>query len=288
MLSPSLPDNPWMSEFHAMRGLFISGAEAGGQGPQIENATAGDKLLLQARVYNYSFATMSSDTKVHVRFYGQPWNNNANRPTGDSFLIGEDVTSPIPPFNTDTASPNSGLVQIPAPFDTTPYADQYLTFWVVVWMEDRDGNLSAFYVFPAPSNTAEASAEEGSTASRRRRPVVRLRKVEASSHLVSHGERTIVSTTLHTGDQAIKGGLTLRFYEGDPAEADRSFHLERVVHLRADDTYDVRVPFRSDVCGLHKLVVVAGRGTAFEQQRQAHIWVRCDHDRPHLPQRSAR
>jgi hypothetical protein len=50
----------------------------------------------------------------------------------------------------------------------------------------------------------------------------------------------------------------------------------------------MRVPIQSDVCGLHKLAVMAGQGTAFEQQRQALVCGKCAHDRLHLPWRSAR
>ena len=140
-LSPSDPSDPWLSDFHSMRGLFITGAEAGGQGPQLSTAIAGDQLLLQARVYNYSLTEMPPGTTVHTRFYGNLWNSTNNTPNGPSFLIGEAVTGPIPAFNTDTSHLNWQLVPIPKPFDTTQYADQYLVFWVVVWMENASGSL---------------------------------------------------------------------------------------------------------------------------------------------------
>lgn len=73
-LAPSSPDNPWLSEFHNMRGFFISNARSPGQGPQLETAKAGDKLTLQARVHNYSLKAMDAGSQVHVRFYGQEWN----------------------------------------------------------------------------------------------------------------------------------------------------------------------------------------------------------------------
>ena len=90
-LAPSSPADPWSSKFHDMRGFFISSANHPGQGPQIESAKAGDKLALQARVYNYSLKEMDPDSKVHVRFYGMPWNYSNHTPAGDSFLIGEDA-----------------------------------------------------------------------------------------------------------------------------------------------------------------------------------------------------
>jgi hypothetical protein len=100
-------------------------------------------------------------------------------------------------------------------------------------------------------------------------------KVEVSSHCITRGERIEVASTLHTGDNPLKGGLTVLFSDGEPTEGSAAFDLERIGHLRADDTYDVRVPFRSSACWFHRLVVAAGPGTAFEQRRHAHVWVEC-------------
>jgi hypothetical protein len=132
---------------------------------------------------------------------------------------------------------------------------------------------SAFYLFPPPSTSVgRAAAPEPAPHGR---PPVRLGKVEVSAQRVARNERVLASTTLRTADQPLKGGLTVLFYDGDPAARPPAFGVERVGHLRADDTYDVRVPFRSSVCGKHDLVVVAGRGTAFEQTRRAHVHVKC-------------
>ena len=97
--------------------------------------------MLQARVYNYSLKAMDPNTTVHVRFYGQEWDQTTNRAIGNSFVIGETVLGPIPPFNTDTPDPNWLLASLPKSFDTTPYADKALTFWVIVWMQDTNGHL---------------------------------------------------------------------------------------------------------------------------------------------------
>ena len=135
------PTGIWDDEFHAMRGLFITPATSPGQGSQLQVAHAGDQLMLQARVYNYSLKAMDPGTTVHVRFYGQEWDQSTNSAIGNSFLIGEAKLGPIPPFNTDTPDPNWLLASLPAPFDTTPYADKTLTFWVIVWMQDTNGAL---------------------------------------------------------------------------------------------------------------------------------------------------
>ena len=76
-LPASLGGPIWLSAFHRMRGLFITGPNGG---PQLTTATTGDQLLLQARVYNLSLAPLPSGAHVHVRFMGIPWNTSENIP----------------------------------------------------------------------------------------------------------------------------------------------------------------------------------------------------------------
>ncbi|MDQ6676335.1 MAG: hypothetical protein M3Z09_03465 [Acidobacteriota bacterium] len=107
-----VPADPWSDQYHWMRGFFITGASANGNGPQLGSATSGDQLLLQARIHNFSLKAMAPGTSVHVRFYGMHWNTTTNTQVGPSFFIGEQ-TSPqavIPPFNNDTDLPNWVLV----------------------------------------------------------------------------------------------------------------------------------------------------------------------------------
>lgn len=77
-LPNNLPKDLWTDEFHKMRGLFITGPQ--GQGPQLQTATTGDQLVLQARVYNLSLAKLPTDALVHVRFMGMLWNTSHNIP----------------------------------------------------------------------------------------------------------------------------------------------------------------------------------------------------------------
>ncbi len=132
-----MPENPWNDPFHDMRGLFITNALNSpstnalmAPGAQLETATAGDKLNLWTRVYNYSFKAMPAGTVVKVRFYGMQLNSQ-NLPVnagGGSFQIGEDVKlSPIAPFATGTAPVNWVLTN--TTFDTTGRANQTLAFW---------------------------------------------------------------------------------------------------------------------------------------------------------------
>ena len=202
------------------------------------------------------------------------------------------------------------MVPIPKPFDTTPYADQYLVFWVVVWMEDGSGRLvgeltehglraipgtltsfadvaafedsydnnvgfykSAFYVFPKPSGSLVARKKPGS---KKPPPALEMPPPTVSGHTIGRSERIVVDTSLVTGDQPIDGGVTVRFYDGDPAKGGKAFDLERIPYLRARDAYRVSVPFASDTCGPHHLFVAAARGTAFETiERAQPVIVRC-------------
>lgn len=149
-LNPRSPHNPWLSIFHFMRGFFISSAASPGMGPQLEEAKAGDKLALQARVYNYSLLPMPDGTVVHVRFYFMPWNTTRNLPVGvngESYLISEKKVAAIPPFNESSgpnAQPNWTLVS--TTFDTSAFQETkagnvHLVFWVVVWMDNGAGTM---------------------------------------------------------------------------------------------------------------------------------------------------
>jgi hypothetical protein len=149
-LSQRSPGNPWLDIFHFMRGFFISSGVSPGQGPQLEQAKAGDVLTLQTRVYNYSLVDMPTGTEVHVRFYFMPWNTTRNlpaEPNGNSYLINEEKVGPIPAFNESTgpnAQPNWTLVS--TTFDTSKFQETkdgnaHMILWVVVWMQDGNGNI---------------------------------------------------------------------------------------------------------------------------------------------------
>src|SRR5262249_42299691 len=135
---------------------------------------------------------------------------------------------------------------------------------------------SAFYLFPPPTTGAPPPVR-----ARRAPPAVQLEKVEVLSRdgrrvrHASPNESVIVSTALHTGAEPLRGGLTILFYDGHRASGVPAFDVERMPYLRADDTYDVRVPFRSSICGRHVLAVVADPGTAFERTRQTRVHVKC-------------
>lgn len=302
-LSVASPDNPWEDNFHAMRGLFITSANFPGQGPQLSRAIAGDQLKLQARVYNYSLAAMPAGTTVHVRFYGLPWNITTQMPAGGAFPIGSEVSlPPIPPFDATPNAPFNWVLATSDNFDTTNYSDQYLTFFVVVWMQDANenlvqelpghgmkaipGSIKSFAdaagfeeVVQVQGNTVSYSNNVGfydsafyilpntSSASARpsaeRAPELKIDQVKVSSQSIKEGQSIELSAMLQTGAESITG-LMVDFYDGDPAAGGKLFDVERIPHIRANDKYLTAIKFRTNTCGSHRIFVKAGSGRVYE------------------------
>ncbi len=302
--------NPWLSPFYYMRGLFISSAEFPGQGPLLTQAAAGTKLALQARVYNYSFVNMPPGSAVHVRFYAQPWDATRNIAASgkNSFLLGEDVLSPIPPFS-DTPGAPLNWVLARATFDTTGYHNQFFTFWVLVWMQNADGTLTteiaghglksvpgtltsfeqaqtedysnnlgfwkqAFYVAPQnqPSSSDPSSGSEG----------LNIDKIQLSADHVLFGQSIVVSALVSAGSQDASNVETF-FWDEDPdpqssnaTETPIAFDLEMPPHIEAGRADQVSAVYRPKTCGTHQLFVSVGLGTpSAVVRRSAPIQVDC-------------
>jgi hypothetical protein len=319
-LAPSVPTNPWLSEVHFMRGFFISSANYPGQGPQLTTATAGNELTLQTRVYNYSLTPMDNGTTVHVRFYGIPWNQKTNRPAGNSFQIGKELSlDPIPAFDATPGAPFNWIMATSDNFDTTPYSDQYLTFFVVVWMQNADGTLAqeatghglnalpgtinsfadaanleevlssgarsysnnigfynaVFYIFPTQTGTAAAETSAKATALAAEIPELKMRQVQLSAKSTQQAQPVEVSVLFETRDQPIHN-LIVDFYDGDPAAGGRIFDIERLPHIRANDSFQVKVNFRSNACDRHHIFVKAGAGKPYAVTGQSQpVQVEC-------------
>ena len=286
-----------------MRGLFITGPQ--GQGPQLQTATTGDQLVVQARVYNLSLVPLPSGAAVHVRFMGMPWNAavSPQQPRSASFLIGEQIIAgdQLPAFNSDTQHPNWTLV--PQPFDTSGTGcggqscdNMDLVFWVAVWVEDAGGTLLG----ELPQHgllSIPANGEDFLSVAGREAPYsnnlglydqvfhifaktatvqapspskgeigAQLTGVGAASSKLGRGERTVVAAQVRTGSRDLNGGLKVAFYDGDPRAGGTLFGLQHLPYLRANSTYDFRVKFHSDVCGKHSIYVVPGLGTRHEHK----------------------
>jgi FG-GAP-like repeat len=290
-------DDLWDSNFHVMRGFFISSALNPGKGPQLTTATAGDKLTLQTRVYNYSFTAMPPDAGVHVRFYVQPLDKDKHTFVGDSVLVNNEdvVLSPIPPFSDDDKAPLNWVLASTT-FDTTPYENKYLVFWVMVWMEDSGGRLvpeigshglksvpgtlkspadvpiedysnnvgfynAEFYVFPKESVLA-ASSRNGEPAA------VDIGKMQLSAKRLAPGQIIDVSAELSAAHKSASG-VTAVFYEGDPHAGGTAFGLERSPYIAENDTYEVKAPYYAKTCGAHELFIVINKDTPDEILRRS-------------------
>ena len=294
----------WTSEFHWMKGLLITPANANGQGPQLGQATAGDQLLLQVRVYNYSLTDMPEGTRAVVRFYGQPWDVTRNTVAADAFLIDEVSLGPIPGFNSASnggTQPNWALASTTR-LDTASYSDQYLVFWSIVWIQDGQGRLVAempghgltsipgvltdigqatpllepfsnnvgFYKYAfyiAPSNSSPAAGVPAALprqASGQIKLPIAVESVSVSPRKALLNEQVQVSARLRAGAAPIDG-LSVFFYDGRGNASDPVFDVETISHVRAGGEYEVRVPFRPATCGTHTLLVVAHPGQAANQ-----------------------
>jgi len=305
VLSQKAPRNPWLSTFHQMRGFFISNANSPGQGPQLEQANAGDVLTLQARVYNYSLAPMPTGSKVHVRFYFQPWKGTI--PLGNSVLIDEPQLDPIPPFNDVTNAP-ANWVLASTTFDTSKYDETkngkvYVTFWVVVWIQGDDGKIvgempdHGLTGIPGTLESLADAAQLEQIASDKnsydnnvgfykfafyignsdsgvgatppvRGGLIDIGKVDVSARSFTSHDTIAVSATLSTGGAPISG-ISASFYDGDPKEGGRVFGVERIPYIAADTTYDVATTYLTNTCGTHQLFVVLNKGRSGEIVRRA-------------------
>jgi len=139
----SNPAQLWASGFYQMRGLIVQvGDEA--IGPQRGSSVVGDDVHLTARIYNYSFKNFDPGTLVKAQFYRQQWDPTNVEPIGDSVLIEEVITTPVPAFNSagDSTTPNWKAVS--TSFNTIEegmQGDTWWIFWVLVWPEDQGGDL---------------------------------------------------------------------------------------------------------------------------------------------------
>jgi hypothetical protein len=290
-LAPRRPENLWDSNFHVMRGFFISNAASGGKGPQLTTATAGDELQLEARVYNYSFKAMPENSEVHVRLYAQQIDvNNLHRPVGSSVLIDEVKLPPIPAFSDDDDAPLNWVLA-KTTFNTTGYDGKYLMFWVVAWIEDATGNMvpeveghgltkkpeqitslaeigeetysnnvgfynAAFYVFPAQSSTASTGGD-GEPAT------IDIINAQVSEKRVMQGQTVDVSAEL-VAENNNASGVTALLYDGDPHVDGTVFGLEQIPYIAENGPYQVEAPYNAGACGKHDLFVVVHEGTPNE------------------------
>jgi hypothetical protein len=307
-IAPYMPSDPWDSEFYRILGFFITPADKPGDGPQLGFATAGDKLDLGVRVYNYSLVPMSDGTQVHVRFYGIPWETATSTSVGgtlsvsNSFLIGETVLDPIPPFSDSPGAPlNWVIAHTPTPFDTTPYSGKSLVFWVVVWMQDANGNLvpeiEAHGLKSVPGTLASladvpvemVTDTQGNSASYSNNvglyhsvftvlpppnelaalppsnpAEITLARVFASKEHIRPGEVDLITALLKAGPDGATG-LKVYFYDGDPDNGGKLIALE-TASVQGNSTTQVRIPYHAPTDGVHRIWALVNRGKPYKTE----------------------
>ena len=304
ILNTPTPTVPANDDFHYLRGLFISSASAPGQGPQLEQAAVGQKLSLQARVYNYSLASMSAGTQAMAAFYVAPW--DADNAPGQAVLVGTPVKVPaIPPFDPTSGTTLNWLLTPPVVFDPSdPKYQSVLApsssvmFYVVVWMQDSAGNLltempahgfTAHQVSATPSLSEWIANEEPYSnnvglfyqeisvlqppapgALVRGRPPeapLAIGKIDISANRANFGDSVLLTATLVPSDAT--SGVTVNFYDGDPQKDGRMFREVRIPYMAANAPHRVRTTFRPRDCGTRQLFAVVNRGKASEIVRSA-------------------
>jgi hypothetical protein len=159
------------------------------------------------------------------------------------------------------------------PFD---YAPAFLTLdetknWIAPYSNNVGLYKHAFHIICPSMGCATnllAAQEIGVKPKTSAPAAFQLGPVLVSSHRVARGERVKVSTKVDAGKDDVPG-TTLLFYDGDPQDGGRVFDVERLAYVHAHDHHAARVTFRSNECGSHKLFVVAGKATSFEQVRSS-------------------
>lgn len=272
----------WQSEFLWMKGFFITPADANGEGPQLRMATAGEQLLLETRVYNYSLTDMPPDSATVVQFYVQPWNPSTLSPAGNAVLIDNVGIGPIPGFNSNSNGGTLSNYSVASTmFDTTPYSDQYLVFWVVVvgkdqngdpieempehgltgvpptldsltdalqWIEPYSNNIgmykSTFYIAPQ-NNSVTAHTNETEA--------LQLDPVQLSKQTAFLNEPIVVSTSVRPEND--RSNLIVTFYRGNPNRNGKAIEVERLAHVSGGGAHQTQVLYRPQSCGNQRIFV---------------------------------
>ncbi len=298
-----LPGDLWNSQFYHMRGLFIT--LGGASGPQRTQATVGDDVFLQAWVYNYSLKDMPAGSTIHTRFYRQEIDNTTA--TGDSVLINEVVTDPLPGFNSDAAPDAPNWTTVMTSFEaTSDMADTNFIFWVVVWAEDAEGamigelpghgltelpgTLATIGDVPLETvsiTTAFGDQEQTSFTNNvgmfkqkfyiapapvpgAQTPAPGVPVVENAQAMAAPqlgSAMYLVSADIRAAGGPVEGTEVL-LYDGDPADRkSRVLDVDVLPFIAAGEIDVFSVNFAADHCGTNRLVIVA-RSSATNRTQQ--------------------
>lgn len=158
-----------------------------------------------------------------------------------------------------------------------------------VSMQDPDGGITsrttsfsnnvglyklAFYVAPAEDSGLDTVADAVAVTVENVRACPCLTAVDetidVSADVVSVGGET-KGTVVELYDQLVFPGDWSTPRDDGPS----LFDLEHIAHLRADQSHQVRVPYRPKSCGLHELTFAAAPGTPNESAASKLLKVSC-------------
>jgi hypothetical protein len=286
--------NLWAAESLYMKGLLITSADVNGNltgaGPQIPQATAGDKILLQARIYNDSFTDITSNQTIVTQFYAEPWDPSpaVNAATGPAFLIEQKTLAGLPGFaspNATTSSPNWTVVSTDK-LDTSAYSDQYLLFWVLVYIEQPDphtGQMELVSEQPEHGLTQLPSAPFSSVSDAEsvlephsnnlgfykyafyiaakgagsglpgNQAGLSVTGLSVSPATVRSGQAAIVTAEINAKNAT--EGASIAFYDGPPTRGGTIFDVDDIAHIRAGGAVTAQTTYHPSGCGLHPIYV---------------------------------
>jgi hypothetical protein len=299
--------------FYRMKGFFIS-KRGESSGPNLVEASPSAPLTLTTRVYNYS--TVNTTAPVHVRFYGQLFCNQASGCKdgnttctyglcGDGFQIGSDQVIPsIAGFQTDENTQNWTTASVdfdPQKFDETRTGNTYMSFWVVVWMEDASGKLvpemashgltsipasnltqitqvpfeqysnnvglydvrQPFYICP-PSGCLNQNTGLGATPSGGSLKSIHL----SIDRKLLLDQRVSLNTTLQA-TRGVVGPVNITYYDGNPAKGGKLVNMQQIQRMDPGVTYGQRASFTPKACGVHTLYASASVASSHQIQASA-------------------
>ena len=189
-----------------------------------------------------------------------------------------------PGFDPASSVPNWVLATVG--FDTTPYANKDLVFWVLTFMVAADGSL----VPEQPDHGLEQNASGQRYAQITDVPVephsnnVGMYGLYTPLHIFQRtalgevpearngaakvekvsvpAKKLVLNRTVQVSADITTGGIAaspvhVLFYDGNPAKGGKLLGFQPIAHISADSSFSARTSYRPTACGVHDLHVVA-------------------------------
>ena len=303
---------PVGQEFYHMKGFFITPeADEGITGPTMTVATAGDKLKLTARIYNFSPVATDSTllthpaSKVWVRFYAQELDTSQESLVGLPQRLPDAFLSSIPGYAPQSGTPNWDYAS--TTFDTTGWDGKHVIFWVYVWLVDANDNMVkemvghglssdpkdlpinqitdvpvdtysnnvGMYSWNDPLHIAPAAVSVGAAPEPETGPVT-VSGISFAANKILLNTRNRVTVDLATGDTA-SSSVYLTYYDGSPKDSNNVFAFQNIAHIDANSNYSTGRSLTPSTCGEHTIYAVASTtGSNVSSTKSARVRVTVD------------